>query len=511
MKNPNIKKTPVTLLIMDGFGLAQPGPGNAIHLANTPELDALIEKHPHTALSASGKDAGLPEGTMGNSEVGHTNIGAGRVVYQNLLRISNAIDDGSFYDNPVYIEAADACAASGASAHILGLLSDVGVHSHTDHLWALLKLLKARGLTRVYLHCFMDGRDSSPTSGAGYMRETVRQCAQLGIGKVASICGRFYGMDRDQRWDRVKRAYDAMVLGEARYDPDPVNAVEESYTAGKTDEFIEPVVCDKEGLISPGDTVFFINFRPDRAREITSAFTDPLFDGFNRAKGYFPLSFICAAQYDADIPNVRIAFPPEFPKNTFGEYLSKLGMTQLRIAETEKYAHVTFFFNGGIEAPFPGEDRILIPSSKEYPTYDLIPQMKALEITEKVCQKISEGLYDVVVVNLANCDMVGHTGVMKAAITAVETVDSCVGRIVRATAQEGGITIVTSDHGNAEDMTDPNKSPHTAHSTNPVPFIICGADAALRSGRICDIVPTILEMMGLEKPPEMTGISLIVK
>ena len=494
---------------MDGFGLSDKTEGNAVKAAATPVLDTLWAKNPHTTLSASGTDVGLPAGTMGNSEVGHTNIGAGRVVYQSLLRISNAIEDGSFFENPVLASAAADC--KGGRAHIFGLLSDIGVHSHDSHFWALLRLLKDKGCGEVYFHCFMDGRDSSPTSGKGYMERCAEKCRESGIARVATLSGRFYAMDRDKRWERVERAYNAIVCGEGEACADPVRAVEASYARGKTDEFIEPVVCDPEGCVREGDTVFFMNFRPDRARELTRAFVDPAFDGFERKKGCFPVRFVCLTQYDASMPNVSVAFPPEQPRNTLGELLSRLGLTQLRIAETEKYAHVTFFFNGGSETELEGEDRVLIPSPKEYPTYDLIPEMSAQKVCAEVCDRIRSGNYDVVVVNFANCDMVGHTGVFDAVVSAVQTVDACVGRVVAATEEMGGTVIVTADHGNAEQMLEEDGSPHTAHTTNLVPFIIRGASVQLRPGRLCDIVPTMLELMGLEKPAEMTGESLICR
>ena len=504
-------KTPVTLIIMDGFGLTEEKAGNAILAAGTPNIDQLWESSPHCQLAASGPDVGLPPDTMGNSEVGHTNIGAGRVVYQSLLRISNSIEDGSFFANPVLASAAVQCAATDSAAHIFVLLSDIGVHSDIHHVWALLKLLKDKGVKRAYLHCFMDGRDASPQSGKGYVEEAMRRCASIGLGQVASLCGRFYAMDRDKRWERVQKAYENLVAGTGKACADPLQAMEESYAAGITDEFVEPVICCPEGLIRAGDSIFFMNFRPDRAREITRAFCDPAFDGFPRISGYFPVDFVCLAQYDADLPNVRVAFPPEEPKNTLGEYLSRLGMTQLRIAETEKYAHVTFFFNGGSEVTLPGEDRVLILSPKEYPTYDLIPQMRANEVCEEVTKRIRSGKYDLVVVNYANCDMVGHTCVWDAILEAVRVTDKCVMETVKATAEAGGISIVTADHGNAEEVWNADGTPHTGHTTNPVPFLIRGADVALHDGRLADIAPTILSLMGLEQPPEMTGTTLIEK
>ncbi len=502
-------KTPVTLIIMDGFGLSPEKAGNAILAAGTPIFDRLWAANPHCQLAASGPDVGLPPGTMGNSEVGHTNIGAGRVVYQSLLRITNSIEDGSFFRNPVLASSAVRCAKAEAAAHIFVLLSDIGVHSDVHHVWALLRLLKDKGVRRAYLHCFMDGRDASPQSGKGYVEEAVRQCREIGLGQVASLCGRFYAMDRDKRWERVQKAYENLVAGTGKRCADPAAAMEASYAEGVTDEFVEPVLCCEEGLIREGDSIFFMNFRPDRAREITRAFCDPDFDGFPRVHGWFPVDFVCLAQYDADLPNVRVAFPPEEPANTLGEFLSRLGMTQLRIAETEKYAHVTFFFNGGSEVILPGEDRVLIPSPKEFPTYDLIPRMRAYEVCEEVCKRIRSGAYDLVVVNYANCDMVGHTCVWDAILEAVRVTDECVMETVRATAEAGGISIVTADHGNAEEVWNADGTPHTGHTTNPVPFIIRGADVTLHDGRLADIAPTILSLMGLEQPEEMTGVNLI--
>ena len=502
-------KTPVTLIIMDGFGLSPEKAGNAILAAGTPNFDRLWANNPHCQLAASGPDVGLPPDTMGNSEVGHTNIGAGRVVYQSLLRITNSIEDGSFFLNPVLNSSAVRCAKAEAAAHIFVLLSDIGVHSDVRHVWALLRLLKDKGVKKAYLHCFMDGRDASPQSGKGYVEEAVGQCREIGLGQVASLCGRFYAMDRDKRWERVRKAYENLVAGTGKHCADPAEAMEASYAAGVTDEFVEPVLCCEDGLIREGDSIFFMNFRPDRAREITRAFCDPDFEGFPRVNGWFPVDFVCLAQYDADLPNVRVAFPPEEPANTLGEFLSRLGMTQLRIAETEKYAHVTFFFNGGSEVTLPGEDRVLIPSPKEYPTYDLIPQMRAYEVCEEVCRRIRSGAYDLLVVNYANCDMVGHTCVWDAILEAVRVTDRCVAETVKATAEAGGISIITADHGNAEEVWNPDGTPHTGHTTNPVPFIIKGADVKLRGGRLADIAPTILALMGLAQPPEMTGRSLI--
>ena len=505
-----MNKAPTTLIIMDGFGLRKETAGNAVAAAATPVLDRLFAENAWTELQASGRWVGLPDGQMGNSEVGHTNIGGGRVVFQDLPRITNAVADGSFFANAAYLHAMEACRTQGTALHLMGLLSDGGVHSHIEHLYALLRMAKRQGLEKVYIHAFLDGRDVSPTSGAGFVEETVRHCAEIGVGKIATVTGRYYAMDRDKRWDRVEQAYDAMVYGEGRVsDPDPVHAVRESYDAGLTDEFVEPVVCDPEGSISDNDSVIFFNFRPDRARELTRALVDPEFSGFTRQ--LFPLTFVCTTEYDASMPNVEVAFPRQSVVNGLGEYLSKMGMTQLRVAETEKYAHVTFFFNGGVETVFPGEDRCLIPSPK-VATYDLQPEMSAPAVCEECVKRIESGAYDVIVLNFANCDMVGHTGVFDAAVKAVETVDTCVGKVVEATRRQGGIAMVTADHGNAEVMKEADGSPMTAHTTNPVPFILVGAGSELRQGGcLADIAPTILDVLGLNQPEEMTGKTLIVK
>ena len=503
-----MNKTPTTLIIMDGFGLAPAADDNAVTLAKTPVLDGLFRDYAHTTLSASGLDVGLPAGQMGNSEVGHTNIGGGRVVFQDLPRISRAIEDGSFFKNDAYNAAMDSCLKNGSSLHLYGLLSDGGVHSHIEHLFALLQMAKDKGLERVYIHCFLDGRDVSPTSGKGFVQALADKCAALGVGKIATIMGRYYAMDRDKRWERVQMAYDAMVYGEGNHNADPVDAVAQSYANNVTDEFMEPVVCDSDGTISDNDSVIFFNYRPDRAREITRAIVDPDFDGFQRE--FFPTTYVCNTEYDASMPNVLVAWPRIAVKNGLGEYLSSMGMTQLRIAETEKYAHVTFFFNGGVETQYPGEDRVLVPSPK-VATYDLQPEMSAVEVCDKCVERIESGAYDVIILNFANCDMVGHTGVLEAAIKAVETVDACVGRVVEATLKMGGIAMVTADHGNAEDMKQPDGSPMTAHTTNLVPFILCGAGTELRPGRLADIAPTILDVMGLACPEEMDGKTLIVK
>ena len=503
-----MNKTPTVLVIMDGFGMGNPGAGNAVSLANTPVLDRLFAENAHTTLSASGLDVGLPDGQMGNSEVGHTNIGGGRVVFQDLPRISRAIDSGEFFKNPAYNKAMDDCLQKGSSLHLYGLLSDGGVHSTVEHLWALLKMAKDKGLEKVYIHAFLDGRDVSPTSGKDFVAQCVEKCAEIGVGKIATVMGRYYAMDRDKRWERLQMAYDAMVYGEGVQNSDPVDAVVRSYENGVTDEFVEPVVCDSQGTISNNDSIIFFNYRPDRAREITRAIVDPEFDGFPRE--FFPTTYVCNTEYDASMPNVLVAWPRIAVKNGLGEYLSSLGMTQLRIAETEKYAHVTFFFNGGVETQYPGEDRVLVASPK-VATYDLQPEMSACEVCDKCVERVRSGAYDVVILNFANCDMVGHTGVLEAAVKAVETVDACVGRVVDAALEMGGIAMITADHGNAEQMVQPDGSPMTAHTTNRVPFILCGAGTELREGRLADIAPTILDVMGLACPPEMDGKTLIVR
>ena len=502
-------KTPTTLIIMDGFGLRASEAGNAVRNAPTPHLDLIAAQSPGCQLSASGLDVGLPEGQMGNSEVGHTNIGAGRVVFQDLPRISRDIETGDFFRNPVLLDAMESCREWGTALHLMGLLSDGGVHSHITHLFALLKMARDQGLSRVYVHCFLDGRDVSPTSGTGYLRQLRDECARLGVGQIATVCGRYYAMDRDKRWERVQRAYDAIALGRAPLERDPVAAVERSYAAGVTDEFVEPFLCAEGCRLHENDSVIFFNFRPDRARELTRALVDEDFTDVERRRGFIPVTFVCATEYDAAMPNVAVAYPHQELKNTFGEYISQLGLTQLRIAETEKYAHVTFFFNGGVEQVFPGEDRCLIPSPK-VATYDLQPEMSAYEVTEEAVRRIESGAYDVIILNFANCDMVGHTGVYAAACKAVTTVDECVGRVTDATSRMGGITLITADHGNAEQMTEPDGSPFTAHTTSPVPLYIVGADVKLRDGRLADIAPTMLDLMGLEKPAEMDGKTLII-
>ena len=505
-------KSPIALIIMDGYGLNPETKGNAIYEAKKPYLDRYFKEYPNSKLSASGLSVGLPDGQMGNSEVGHTNIGAGRVVYQMLVKITKDIEDGTFFENVALVDAMKSAKENGKALHLMGLLSDGGVHSHQRHLVGLLEMAHRMGLEKVYVHTFHDGRDVPPTSGVDFMSELVSDIERIGTGKIATISGRYYAMDRDNAWDRVEKSYNAMVLGEGKEERDPVEAIRKSYADGVTDEFIVPTVIDKEGTIKDGDSVIMFNFRPDRARQITRTFVDPDFNGFERKNGYFKLNFVCMAQYDAQMPNVSVAYPPEQLKMTFGEYISKLGMTQLRIAETQKYAHVTFFFNGGEERQFDGEDRILI-KSPDVATFDMKPEMSAPEVCDAVCKAIDEDKYDVIILNYANCDMVGHTGVMDAAVKAVETVDSCVGKMVDKLLEKGGKAIITADHGNADCLVDPETNDvFTAHTTNPVPMIVIGAgDVKVKDGKLCDLCPTMLDMMGIDKPEEMTGESLIVK
>ena len=509
-------KKPVVLTIMDGFGNNQDTKGNAIKAANTPRLDDIFANCPTTQIGASGLDVGLPDGQMGNSEVGHTNIGAGRVVYQELTRITKSIKDGDFFTNDAFLAAVKNCKDNGSALHLMGLLSDGGVHSHIEHLYGLLELAKKNSLQKVYVHALLDGRDVPPASAADYIDELNKKLAEIGCGKLATVMGRFYGMDRDNRWERVGKAYAALVYGEGIKTTDAAAAVRESYTVkddeGKfiTDEFVLPTVVEGTERIKSGDSVIFFNFRPDRAREITRTFVDDDFTGFRRTGGRQKVFYVCMTQYDAAMPNVTVAFKPQTLENTLGEVLSKLGMTQLRIAETEKYAHVTFFFNGGREVLFEGEDRILVPSPK-VATYDLQPQMSAVEVCDKVCDAIESGKYDVIILNFANCDMVGHTGIFEAAVKAVETVDTCVGRVMDSTLKMGGVMLLTADHGNADRMIDTDGSPFTAHTTNPVPFSVIGKQCELRpGGRLSDISPTILSVLGVEQPSEMGGVSLIV-
>ncbi len=512
-------KKMTALIIMDGFGERAETYGNAIKLAGTPNLDKLEAEYPHTVIGASGMDVGLPDGQMGNSEVGHLNIGAGRIVYQELTRITKSIQDGDFFKVPEFVDACQKAKKNGGKLHLMGLLSDGGVHSHITHLFALIDLAKQQGLDNVYVHCIMDGRDTPPSSGIEYVQQLQDYMDKVQFGKIATISGRFWAMDRDKRWDRIQKAYEAISCGVGDKADCPICAMKNSYKNEKTDEFVVPCVIQEDGkpvaTVDAGDSMIFFNFRPDRTREITRAFIDANFSDFERLGGYKPVTFVGMTRYDDTFTNIETAFKPVTLTNTMGEYLAANGKTQLRIAETEKYAHVTFFFNGGVEAPNPGEDRELIPSPK-VTTYDLKPEMSAYEVTDKAVELIGSGKYDVMILNFANCDMVGHTGVLEAAEKAVKTVDACVDRVVKAVLATGGQVLITADHGNADMMIDPTTGePFTAHTTNKVPFILVDPsrkDAKLREGgRLADLAPTMLELMGLPKPAEMTGESLIAK
>ena len=506
------------LIIMDGYGIAPYGPDDAISPETSPRVIAMQDKYPSTRLKASGLAVGLPEGQMGNSEVGHLNIGAGRVIYQELTRITKAIEDGDFFTNPALVKAMDDAKAHGKKLHVMGLVSDGGVHSHITHLFALVEMAKRRGLDNAYIHCFMDGRDTPPESGKGYIEQLQAHLDKLGFGRIATISGRFYAMDRDNIWDRVQKAYEALVDGKGVEESDPVEAMQNSYDKGVTDEFVIPTVLTDGGkpvaTIDEGDSVVFFNFRPDRARQITRAFIYSDFSSFPRAKGFLAPHFVSFTQYDVTFNDaLDVAFRPESYTNTLGEYLAKQGIKQFRIAETQKYAHVTFFFNGGVEAPNEGEERILIPSPK-IATFDMKPEMSAYEVADRAVKEIESGKYGVMILNFANCDMVGHTGVVPAAKKAVEVTDECVQKVVDAILSVGGQAFVTADHGNCDHMFDEDGTPFTAHTTNPVPFIAIGVDgvkALADGGRLCDIAPTMLDAMGLAIPPEMTGHSLLVK
>lgn len=502
-----MKKTKM-LLILDGFGVGNEEVGNAITSANTENIDSYRENYPTTFLNASGLDVGLPEGQMGNSEVGHLNIGAGRIIYQELTRINKEIKEEGFFKNQAFLKAVENAKEKNSSVHLLGLLSDGGVHSHINHLKALIKLCKCNGVEKVYIHSFLDGRDVPPQSAIEYIKEIEEYTESIGCGKIATVSGRYYAMDRDNRWDRVEKAYNAMVNSEGEKYSCAIEAVEASYAKEVLDEFVVPSVILEEGNIKENDSVIFFNFRPDRAREITRAITEKDFDGFERI--YKEVYFVSMTQYDKTLTNLDIAYKPENYTNTLGEYLSKMGKTQLRIAETEKYAHVTFFFNGGVETPNSGEDRILVPSPK-VATYDMKPEMSAYEVKDKVIEKINEGIYDFILLNFANPDMVGHTGDFEAAKVAVETVDKCTGEIVDTILKSGGAIYITADHGNAEQMIDiESGEAFTAHTTNKVPFIVIGeGEVSLKEGRLADIAPTILNFMNLEVPKEITGESLI--
>ncbi|MCL2577616.1 MAG: 2,3-bisphosphoglycerate-independent phosphoglycerate mutase [Defluviitaleaceae bacterium] len=511
------KKETVVLMILDGFGISNEKESNAINLAETPHLDWLMEKYPCEEGAASGLDVGLPDGQMGNSEVGHTNIGAGRVVYQELTRIAKEIADGDFFENEVLKGAVENAKTNNTALHLYGLLSDGGVHSHNSHLYALLEMAKRSGLTDVYIHAFLDGRDTPPASGFDYIKELEAEMKKIGAGKIATISGRYYAMDRDNRWERVQLAYDALVQGKGATAATATECMEKTYAAGINDEFVVPTIILNDGkptaTIKAKDSVIFYNFRPDRAREITRAFCDADFDGFTRSGGLLPLYYVCFTEYDTTISGKHVAFHAQSMDNVLGKYLADKGLTQLRLAETEKYAHVTFFFNGGNEAPYDGEDRILVPSPK-VATYDLMPEMSAPEVADKLVEAIESNKYDLIVVNFANCDMVGHTGVIPAAIEAVQTVDSCVAKAMDAMLKTDTRMFLCADHGNADKMLDETTGgPFTAHTTNPVPFVLfnCGDTKLSPGGRLADIAPTLLDLMGLPKPPEMTGKSLLVK
>ena len=511
-------KKPTVLLILDGYGLNEKEEGNAIKQAKTPVMDRLMKEYPFVQGSASGMSVGLPDGQMGNSEVGHLNMGAGRIVYQELTRITKEIEEGTFFENEALVKAMENVKKNDSALHFYGLLSDGGVHSHNTHMYGVLEMAKKFGIEKVYFHAFLDGRDTPPASAADYMQQMVDKMAEIGVGEVASVSGRYYAMDRDTNWDRTEKAYVALTKGEGVKATDPVQAIKDSYANEVTDEFMLPTVIEKDGkpvaTIQDNDSVVFCNFRPDRARQITRAFCADDFDGFNREKK-LDLVYVCFTEYDVTIPNTDIAFKKEEIVNTFGEWIANNGMKQARIAETEKYAHVTFFFNGGIEEPNKNEDRVLVDSPKYVPTYDKKPRMSVYTVCDELSKAIVDGDYDVIICNFANPDMVGHTGVLPAAIKAIEAIDECVGEVVNFVEQVGGQMFITADHGNAEQLIDyETGEPHTAHTTNPVPFILVNADPGVKlaeGGVLADIVPTMIDMMGMEQPKEMTGHSLLIK
>ena len=513
-----MSKKPTVLMILDGYGLNENKEANAVAEAKTPVMDKLMKEYPFVKGNASGMAVGLPEGQMGNSEVGHMNMGAGRIVYQELTRITKEIQDGDFFKNEAMLEAIENCKKNGSALHCFGLLSDGGVHSHNTHLYGVLEMAKRNGLENVYVHLFLDGRDTAPTSGKGFIEELLAKMNEIGVGKVASISGRYYAMDRDNRWDRVQKAYNAIVMGQGNTADSAIDAIDASYKEDVTDEFVVPTVIVENGepvaTLKENDSVIFYNFRPDRAREITRSICDDKFDSFDRPNVYFKTTFVCFTEYDVTIPNKLVAFHKVEIKNTFGEFLAQHGLKQLRLAETEKYAHVTFFFNGGVEEPNEGEDRILV-KSPAVATYDLQPEMSAPEVGAKLVEAIKSDKYDVIIMNFANSDMVGHTGIEEAAIKAVEAVDKCVGDAVEAIKEVNGQMFICADHGNAEQLKDyETGAPFTAHTTNPVPFILVNAEEGLKlreGGCLADIVPTLIELMGMEQPAEMTGKSLIVK
>ncbi len=503
---------PVALVILDGWGISENCENNAACQANTPVLDRLRQEYPNSRLSASGQDVGLPDGQMGNSEVGHMNIGAGRIIYQDLSRINLAIEDGSFLKNQTLESACERLVAADGKLHLLGLLSDGGVHSHNTHLYALIRLAQQVGVKEVCIHPFLDGRDTPPKSAINYLQQLEDELENIGLGRVVTIMGRYWAMDRDNRWDRVEKAYLALTEGVGQHADSSAAAIESAYAADQTDEFVEPRVVGQEGVIADGDSIICFNFRSDRAREITRALTDSGFSGFSRNKIPQLLDYVCLTEYDEtfDLP---VAFPSETYPDILAEVVSRAGFNQLRIAETEKYAHVTFFFNGGVEQPWPGEDRVMIPSPKEVTTYDQKPSMSAIEVTDEVVKRVESDKYQLIILNFANCDMVGHTGILAAAIEAMETVDSCLGRVVAAVSQAGGKLLITADHGNCEEMVDAKGRPHTAHTTNPVQFIFVDSahkSQLVRDGILADLAPTILELLKLEKPAAMTGQSLLL-
>ncbi len=501
-------KKPVVLCIMDGFGKNESDYGNAVVAAKTPGLDKIMKENPMTFIGASGMDVGLPDGQMGNSEVGHTNIGAGRVVYQELTSITKSIQDGDFFENEALTAAIENCKKNGSALHLMGLLSDGGVHSHNTHLYGLLELAKKSGLKDVFVHCFMDGRDVPPTSGADFIKELYNKLGEIGVGKIATVEGRYYAMDREKRFERVEKAFDAIACAEGVKFDCAYEMMQESYKNEVTDEFIVPAVSNEYTGVNDKDSIIFFNFRPDRAREITRAFVDTAFDGFAKKKSP-EVFYVCMTQYDAEMPNVEVAYKPQRIDMPFGAVISENGLKQLRIAEYTKYAHVTFFLNGGEETVYEGEDRVLI-DSPDVPTYDLKPEMSAYEVADKVVENIENDKYDVIVVNFANCDMVGHTGVFDAAVKAVEAVDECVTKVYNAVMAKNGVMIITADHGNADKMYEEDGSPFTAHTTFPVPFVVTGYDCTLKNGgKLCDISPTILKIMGIKQPEQMTGESLI--
>lgn len=513
-----MSKKPTVLMILDGYGLNDRIDGNAIKQANIPVMDKIQAKYPFVKGYASGLDVGLPDGQMGNSEVGHLNMGAGRIVYQELTRITKAIKDGDFFENEEFLLAIDNCKQKNSDLHLYGLVSDGGVHSHMTHIFALLELAKKNGLENVYIHAFLDGRDTPPTSGQSFLVQLENKMKEIGVGKIATVSGRYYAMDRDKRWDRVKLAYDALVLGKGDMAPSVEFCMTSSYEKNINDEFVIPTIILNNGkptaTIKANDSIIFFNFRPDRARELTRAFCDEEFDGFERANGYFPVKYVCFTEYDITIGNKSVAYKPQSLSNTLGEYISSLGLKQARIAETEKYAHVTFFFNGGVEKENEGEDRILV-SSPKVATYDLQPEMSAIEVTDKFVEAIESGKYDLIITNYANPDMVGHTGVMEAAIKAIETVDKCVGRVLEALLKVDGQMFICADHGNSDQLIDyETEQPFTAHTTNPVPFILVNYKDGVtlnEGGKLADIAPTLLEMMEISQPAEMTGKSLLIK